>query len=76
MATPYRVGESFTPAEANAVYTSWAEVEPRIRKMDRFVLLLQFQTKMPLRFEHEVNKLRGLAFDIGEHGSSYSKGGK
>ena len=69
MAKPYVSGDPITQGEYRAIVKLFFPKQHIRGKMKD--VLKRISDYRPMRLEHEVNRLRGFAFDIGEHGSSY-----
>ena len=71
---PYTYGDPVSSTELEHVLATFvpsARKRVKLRKTpDKF--LAHVFGFLPLRLEHEVNRCRGLAYDAGEHGFSYS----
>jgi len=74
-AAPFSIGQVMSPAEAQAVITSFVPVAKRQQfARDPVRLLGALSTHAPQLVEHVVNKLRGWAFDSGEAGFWHKRG--
>lgn len=74
MPQPYAYGDSVLATELEHVLSLFVPNEKKRGKLrkspDKF--LAHCHALLPNRLEHEVNRCRGIAFDAGEHGFSYS----
>lgn len=71
---PYTYGDPVTADELEALLTLFvpdAKKRVKLRRSPQKFLAATYNL-MPNRMEHEVNRCRGVAFDAGEHGFSYS----
>jgi hypothetical protein len=73
---PYVFGDVVTPAEVKQIR---ARLLPeyksaRLKKLGATAFVQAIHEVIPQRLEHEVNRLRGLAFDSGEAGFSHTTG--
>lgn len=73
MQKPFQLGEPIPKHEAVAVLTRLVPDVKRRRKVLRNTnkAIAMLNSTVPQRLEHEVNRLRGWAFDGGEPGFEY-----
>jgi hypothetical protein len=73
---PYALGDAISKEDCDAVFVRMVPDAKKRRKVardsTRFIAMMM--AHVPARLEHEVNRLRGLAFDGGEEGFEYSRG--
>lgn len=71
---PYAFGDSVSVEELDALLAVFVSDVRKRRKLRRTPgkFLSAAHAMLPNRVEHEVNRCRGIAFDAGEHGFSYS----
>lgn len=73
-ATPYAFGQPLTIQEVTAVLAALIAPKPlpRSSAQQQARMFTAICRSIPMRIEHEVNRLRGIAFDSGEAGFSHS----
>ena len=75
MSDRYVYGDVVMPEEARIIRERLAsdlKARKRMQRMGMQQFLKALHEYMPQRLEHEVNRLRGYAFDSGEHGFSHT----
>lgn len=71
---PYVYGDVVTPEEARKIRSRLLPEfkSPRLKKLGLAQFIKAIHDVIPQRLDHEVNRLRGLAFDSGECGFSHT----
>lgn len=69
----FTFGDELSAAEARQVIATLLPAPKRNeRRPPMPKLIAALHNAAPNRFDHEVNRIRGLAFDSGEHGFSHT----
>lgn len=68
----YAFGDPLSPEEADAVIKKLVPKKKFRKKRTPAVIIAALHQYVPNLFDHEVNRIRGYAFDSGEAGFSHT----